>query len=68
MGGSEGQVTTLQFPNPTESLRLPVEIHLTTKSKIKKWAYDNAWTLILMAICFAITWAWLIYKGVTASV
>ena len=69
MGGSEGQVTEImRFPHPTEHVRLPVEIHLTCKSRVKKWAYDNAWTLIVMAICFTITWAYLVYTGVKNSV
>lgn len=66
--GSERQVIDMRSPIPMENLRLPVEVHLTTKSKVKKWAYENAWTLILMGILNGLTWAYLLYQGVKNSV
>lgn len=34
------------------------------RSKLRKWAYENAITLVFMAIGFAITWAVMILYGI----
>lgn len=36
------------------------------RSKLRKWAFDNAYTLTLMAVLFAITWVALFVVGVYA--
>jgi hypothetical protein len=36
--------------------REPVKVHLLCQSRIKKWAFDNAYTLIFLAVMFFITW------------
>jgi len=66
--GSKGQVMKFHSTSLVNTVRLPVEIKLTCKSKVKKWAFENAWVLIVMAIGFAITWVYLIFKGVSESV
>lgn len=35
------------------------------RSKLRKWAYDNAYTLLLMAFFFTVTWVAMIIYGVT---
>lgn len=51
-----------------ERIRLTQPISLRCVSKVKKWAYENAWTLIVMAIGFAITWSYILFLGVKNSV
>lgn len=45
--------------------REPINITLSCNSRVRKWAYDNAYTLILLAVLFAPTWialGYLIWK------
>lgn len=54
----------MKLPGVITSLTEPVEIHLTVHSKVRKWAAENACMLIVMAILFTVTWAYLIFQGV----
>lgn len=45
--------------------REPIEIHIPCNSRLRKWAYDNAPMLIVMAIMFIPTWIcllWVMWK------
>lgn len=42
---------------PNNLIGEKVEITLTTNSKIKKWAFENAYTLVFLSIMFVLTWA-----------
>jgi hypothetical protein len=50
-----------------EEIREPIYVQLPCRSKIRKWAYENAYTLVLIAILFAITWVAMVVYGVTQS-
>jgi hypothetical protein len=39
-----------------EKIREPLNIELTCTSKVKKWAFDNAYMLIFISVFFTITW------------
>jgi len=39
-----------------DKIREPLNIELTCTSKVKKWAFDNAYMLIFISVFFAITW------------
>lgn len=43
----------------------PVDIIIPCKSKIKKWAFENAYTLIFLAFMFIVTWVIMIIVAVT---
>jgi hypothetical protein len=35
----------------------PIEVHITCRSKIRKWAYENAYTLIFVSVYHVLaTW------------
>jgi hypothetical protein len=68
MGRQEGKISMKQLNALHAKTRLERTIHLHCKSKVKKWAYDNAWTLTLIAVLFFITWAAIIYLEVRRSV
>jgi len=70
MGRSEGQVTTMRSPHwfDMDRLRLSSPVTLRCNNKLRKWAYDNAYMLIVMGVMFAITWAAIFYLGVKNSV
>jgi hypothetical protein len=42
-----------------------IDILLPCKSRIRKWAFENAYTLIVMGTFFVITWAYLVVDKVT---
>ena len=66
MKGGAGMRPNLHFHHMDLNLPNPLELKCT--SRVKKWAYDNAWTLLLMAVLFLITWVWILYLGVRNSV
>lgn len=48
--------------------REPVEIVLPCKSRVKKWAFENAYMLALVFGLFVTTWIGLFIVGVKAYV
>lgn len=42
----------------------PIEDTIPCKNKLRKWAAENAYTLLLMAILFGFTWTAMILYGV----
>lgn len=34
----------------------PIEVTLLCRSRVKKWAYDNAYTLAFLSVMFVVTW------------
>lgn len=50
--------------NPIRELREPINIVIPCKSKLRKWAFENAYTLIIMAFFFGITWVVMIVYGI----
>jgi hypothetical protein len=50
-----------------QDVREPIFVQLSCRSKIRKWAYENAYTLVLIAVLFAITWVTMIAYGVSQS-
>jgi len=49
---------------PLREIREPIDVILPCRSKIKKWAFENAYVLIVMAIMFGITWLAIFILGV----
>jgi hypothetical protein len=47
------------------SFREPIKVSIECRSKLRKWAYDNAYTLVFMSVLFAITWIAMLAYGVT---
>jgi hypothetical protein len=45
-------------------IREPIEIVIPCRSKIRRWAFENAYMLIVMAIFFVITWGVMIVYGI----
>lgn len=39
-----------------DNMREPIDEHINCRSKFKKWAYDNAYTLIFLSFFFGVTW------------
>jgi hypothetical protein len=39
-----------------ERVREPIAEEILVRSKVKKWAYHNAHTLIFLSVMFVITW------------
>lgn len=39
-----------------ERVREPIAEEILVRSKVKKWAYHNAYTLIFLSVMFVITW------------
>lgn len=68
MGGQKSKVRIsgdeMNISKTIHDLREPVEIHLTLHSKMRKWAAENAYMLVLMATLFVITWVWIFLTGV----
>jgi hypothetical protein len=67
MGGQKGKVEDggeMKIQETISELRQPVTIKLTVHSRVRKWAAENAYTLVVMALGFGITWAYLIIQGV----
>lgn len=54
----------MPMPHPIRGMREPIQIELPCKSKVKKWAFENAYTLILMGVLFALTWGAMLAYGV----
>lgn len=46
-----------------EEIRAPIETEIRCRSKFKKWAYDNAYTLAFLAIFFGLTWIVIMLVG-----
>jgi hypothetical protein len=46
---------SVAIPRLREAVR-PINIQLTCRSKIRKWAFENAYTLIFLSIFYVITW------------
>lgn len=42
--------TMKSLPAALQDIREPIEIEIPCKSKVKKWAFDNAYTLIFLAV------------------
>lgn len=64
LGRQESEVKNMPTAEHHSDLREPIQITLTTPSKIRKWAFENAYTLIAMAIFFIITWILIVIEGV----
>lgn len=41
--------------------REPINIVIPCTSRIRKWAFENAWLLIVLAVLFIPTWIALLY-------
>ena len=50
--------------HPIKDVREPISVKLTCNSRIRKWAFENAYTLIVMMVLFGITWLWIFLSGV----
>jgi hypothetical protein len=46
--------------------REKIHILIPCRSKVRKWAFENAYLLVVMAVMFAITWIALFIVGVKA--
>lgn len=64
MGGQEELTPVRGVPFNRE----PVEIVLPCKSRVKKWAFENAYMLALVFGLFVATWIGLFIVGVKAYV
>lgn len=54
----------MKITQTIHNLREPIEIRLTVHSRVRKWAAENAYMLILMAVLFGATWLWIFLSGV----
>lgn len=54
--------------SPLRDFREPIEVLLPCRSKIRKWAFDNAIMLAVMAFFFVLTWIAIFIVGVWAHV
>lgn len=58
VGRQRHEVDTLEVEDMkmVDHLREPLNIEITCTSRIRKWAYENAFTLIFLTAMFIITW------------
>jgi len=45
----------------------PINVHITCRSKVRKWAYENAYTLIFASIYFMVTWVIVIVANILTN-
>src|SRR5687767_8177291 len=57
------EVIQVKTPRRLQEVITPIEIQLTCKSRVKKWAFDNAYTLIFLSCMFVITWCIIVVRG-----
>jgi len=64
VGGQEGigRVGGMKF---YDMIKQPYNVRIMCHSRLRKWAYDNAYTLLLMAALFAVTWTVMLIYGIT---
>lgn len=63
-GQSREGLSEVNVGNTIHRVREPIEIVIPCHSKLRKWAFENAYMLILMAILFGITWIAIFIMGV----
>jgi hypothetical protein len=39
-----------------QKARTPITVYIPYGSRFRKWAYDNAYTLVFLTVMFFITW------------
>lgn len=66
MGRQPESVSDMQAPRCISEIREPIDIVLPCRSKVKKWAFENAYTLMTMAVLFGVTWIAIFIVGVMA--
>lgn len=59
-----GRQEELKEVSVISQIREPIEIVIPCKSRIRKWAFDNAYTLLLVTFVTIITWIGIFVLGV----
>jgi hypothetical protein len=60
MGGPQEvtkEVIKVRTPAALKQVMAPIEIHITCRSRLRKWAFDNAYTLMFLSAMFVVTWS-----------
>jgi hypothetical protein len=55
-------VTEMKIAITVKHIREPIDVQIVCRSKIRKWAYDNAPLLIFLTSMFFITWVLLVFS------
>lgn len=66
--GRQEELSSVRAVFTLKAVKEPIDIVLPCRSKIKKWAFENAYMLTLVFILFAITWVAILVVGIKAYV
>jgi hypothetical protein len=56
VAGIKKTVTEKVTVTVTEKVKIDPPVHLECDDRIRKWAWENGYTLIFLSVCFLITW------------